>query len=110
MFGWWIVISKGHAEDAMVPKESILASWEVGVSGLSWLNDLVLEGKAKKLSDDCYPTRYEARASDVFPLVNSGNASATAHIGQIRDLKLQPERIKATSQDHVLTIDAWDQS
>lgn len=110
MLGWWIVISRGHAEDAMVPKESILASWKIGVSGLSWLNDLMIQGKAKKLSDGCYPSRYEARAADVLPLVDSDNAAPTTHMGQIRDLKLHPERIAATSPDHVLTIDAWDQS
>ena len=96
----------------MVSKDSILASWEVGVSGLRWLDDLVAQGKAVKLNGNGYPTRYEARAADVLPLVESGNVAPPNNKpwNPMGEIKLQPERIAATSPDQVLTIDGWDQS
>ena len=68
MLGWWITVSKGSiAED--LPQDATLASWEVGLGGLRWLDALVAAGRAQKLRGDGYPTRYEARAEFVLPLL-----------------------------------------
>lgn len=106
MMGWMVLVYPKSNEDAK------LASWEVGVSGLRWLDDLVAEGKAVKLNGNGYPTRYEARAADVLPLVESGSAVPPTNKPKdwIGALKLRPDNIAATSPDQVLVIDAWDQS
>ncbi len=106
MLGWMVLVYPKSNEDAK------LASWEVGVSGLRWLDDLVAQGKAKKLSGNGYSTRYEARAADVLPLVESGSVKSQSNKpwNPLREIKLQPERIAATSPEQVLTIDGWDQS
>ena len=106
MLGWMVLVYPKSNEDAK------LASWEVGVSGLRWLDDLVAEGKAVKLNGNGYPTRYEARAVDVLSLVESGNVAPPNNKpwNPMGEIKLQPERIAATSPDQVLVIDAWDQS
>lgn len=71
---------------------------------LSWLDDLVAKGKAVKLNDNGYPTRYEARAADVLPLVESGNVAPpnNKHWNPMGEVKLQPKRIAVTSPDQVL--------
>ena len=108
MLGWWITVTKGSSTDAL-PKDATLASWEVGLGGLRWLDELVAAGKAQKLRGDGYPTRYEGRAADVLPLV----AEVTARIDARHKLfppKLDHDEFAACPPDLVLTIDAWDQS
>lgn len=109
MLGWWIVVSQGQPDGVMIDKADTLASWEVGVSGLRWINDLVANGKAQKLRGDGYPNRYEALAADVLPLLDA----VTGRIDFTYKLfkpKFDRERIAGCSPDAVVTIDAWDQS
>ena len=49
MMGWMVLVYPKSNEDGK------LASWEVGVSGLRWLDALVAEGKAEKLNGNGYP-------------------------------------------------------
>lgn len=109
MMGWWIVVSQGQPDGVMIDKVDTLASWETGLSGLRWLNNLVASGKARKLRGDGYPNRYEARAADVLPLL----AEVTGRIDFTYKLfkpKFDRKRIAACPSDSVVTIDAWDQS
>ena len=109
MLGWWIVVSEGQPDDVMIDKANTLASWEAGLSGLRWLNDLVAAGKARKLRSDGYPNRYEARAADVWPLLDE----VTGRIDfshKLFKLQIDRQRLAACPPDLVLTIDAWDQS
>ena len=83
MLGWWITVSKGSiAED--LPQDATLASWEVGLGGLRWLDALVAAGRAQKLRGDGYPTRYEARAEFVLPLLDEvmGHPSVKLKMGR----------------------------
>lgn len=106
MLGWLIWVYPKSNEDGK------LASWEVGVSGLRWLDALVAEGKAEKLNSNGYPTRYEARADFVLPLLENGSLAPPTNKPQnwIGALKLNAENIAACTPDQVLVIDAWDQS
>ncbi|HHK7934327.1 MAG: hypothetical protein PHS77_12250 [Gallionellaceae bacterium] len=109
MLGWWIVVSEGQPDGVMIDKANTLASWEAGLSGLRWLNDLVADGKARKLRSDGYPNRYEARAADVWPLLDE----VTGRIDfshKLFKLQIDRQRLAACPPDLVLTIDAWDQS
>ena len=109
MLGWWIVISQGQPDGAMLDKESILASWEVGLGGLRWLDDLVADSKAQKLRGDGYPNRYQGKAADVLPLLDevTGKIDFTHKLFK---LKVERERMMACPPESVVTIDAWDQS
>ena len=105
--GWWITVTKGSIADEL-PEDATLASWEVGSGGLRWLDDLVVAGRAQKLRGDGFPTRYEARAADVLPLLDE----VTGRPGVKRKIfppKLDQAEITACPPDLVLTIDAWDQ-
>ncbi|MDW8319607.1 MAG: hypothetical protein RMN53_17410 [Anaerolineae bacterium] len=105
MLGWWIVVSEGQPDGVMIDKANTLASWEAGLSGLRWLDDLVAAGKARKLRSDGYPNRYEARAADVWPLLDE----VTGRIDSSH-IQIDRQRLAACPPDLVLTIDAWDQS
>jgi hypothetical protein len=74
MLGWWVIISTQSPEELnnstkKTFRDSILAQWEVGPFGLTWIEDLVKADKAVKLSDGGYPNRYTANAGDVLPLI-----------------------------------------
>lgn len=109
MLGWWITIISLPPEEAdkLIGREAtaphMLANWEVGTSGLRWLNDLVDAGKAKKLKNEGYPSRYVAKAADVLPFIETPKE-------WMRQLVHRPENIEKCSAETVLTIDAWDLS
>jgi hypothetical protein len=109
MLGWWITIKSLPPEqvDKLVGREEtapyMLANWEVGVSGLRWLEELVKAGKAQKLKNGSYPNRYVCQASDILPTIETPKE-------WMRHLVHRPENIAKCSAATVLTIDAWDLS
>lgn len=109
MLGWWIVIKSLPPEEAdkLVGKETsspyMLANWEVGTSGLRWLNELVDAGKAKQLKNGSYPNRYVCKAVDVLPFIETPKE-------WMKNLVHRPENIQKCSAETVLTVDAWDLS
>lgn len=131
MIGWWIVISTQTPEerdraDQEGRRVAILAQWEAGAEGIRWIERLAKEGKATKLSESGYPNRYTARAGDVFPLIEGGSIQPPKDgmwifgidkgeeyaqpPGWMGKVELHADRVAACPADHVLTIDAWDQS
>lgn len=82
MIGWWIVISTHSPEecdraDAKACRAAILAQWEAGAEGLRWIEKLVKQGKAAKVSGSGYPNRYISRAGDVLPLIEGGGIQSS---------------------------------
>lgn len=58
MLGWWFTVRLHTTEVALQDSEAhLLASWETGVSGLRWIEDLVAQGVAQQLSGRGYPNR-----------------------------------------------------
>lgn len=125
MIGWWIVVSTQRPEerdsaDQDSRRAAILAQWEAGAEGIRWVELLVEQGKAEKLSGGGYPNRYTALASDVLPAlgVEPPRPGGTLIIGDDYvmpsnwrgKIELHAERIEACAPDRRLTIDAWDQS
>ena len=124
MIGWWIVIStqtpeerSRHADDR---KASILATWEVGLGGLDWLDRLVARSVAQRIRSDGYPTIYLASAESVLPLLVDG---PPAHSGPmvigddyvttakwIGKVEMFADRMAACPGRQRLTIEAWDLS
>lgn len=125
MIGWWIVVSTQTPQerdqaDQDTRRAAILAQWEAGAEGIRWVEQLAEQGKAAKLSGSGYPNRYTAQARDVLPLLGVAPPAAggTLIIGDDYvmpsnwrgKIELHAERVAACPADHVLTIDAWDQS
>lgn len=125
MLGWFIIIStqtpeQRDASSSSPDKEGNLASWEAGIGGTDWLNELVKQGKAARLSFGGYPSRYTAAARDVFPLIASGPPAykGVPVIGDdyytpggwIGTATIDRDKIAQCPLDQQLTIDAWDQS
>jgi hypothetical protein len=131
MIGWWIIVSTQSPEerdnaDRDSSRAAILAQWEVGAGGLTWLASLVTSGKALQLATGAYPNRYTAKAADVLPLIKGGGIKSSRdgvwifgidegeEYAQSSDwmdkLEVHKERILACKTNQVLTIDAWDLS
>lgn len=123
MIGWWIVISTQTPEErrqAVDRKAFILATWEVGLGGLDWLEQLVAQGHAGRLRSDGYPNVYVAAAEVVQPLLEDG-PPAHRGLGVIGDDYVMPanwlgqvemhiDRIASCPSQQQLTIEAWDLS
>lgn len=120
MTGWWITVFQLTPEEldaALDPRSCrpfVLATWETGLGGIEWLEQLANDRQARRLLAEGYPCRYVAAARDVLPLLASGSPpfhGAKRMSGDwLRDVELHRERIAACSPDQVLTIDAWDRS
>lgn len=123
MIGWLIVIGQQSPEErdkAATRDKGILARWEVGLYGLTWLEELVKEGKADKILHNGYPMRYRALAKDVLPLIAEGpppykpfNIIGDDYISTgswVAELEMDKEKIEQCPPDFLLTIDAWDLS
>lgn len=110
MLMWWIrvlCLPPDEADNLIgydATARHMLASWEAGASGLRWLDNLVDAGKAKKLKNDGYPSRYVAKAANILPII------ATPKEWMQRHLVHRPENIAKCSASTILTIDAWDLS
>lgn len=131
MIGWGIVISTQTEEerelaDTETRRAALLAHWDAGGGGTSWLSALVSAGKAVQTGFGGYPQRYTALASDVLPLVENGGVTppddglwifgldeGEEYIqppGWISNLVIHHDRIKACPPDQQLAIEAWDLS
>jgi hypothetical protein len=122
MLGWEIFISRARPEGAkgQAGRDNLIASWMVGLYGLSWIEDLVAAGKATLLGGNGYPVRFQVSAGTLAGALASGvpahdsppvfgddyvlprGWTGTAHI----DL----ERLAALDPDEPLVVEAWDQS
>ncbi|MGW6913345.1 hypothetical protein ACWGB8_05915 [Kitasatospora sp. NPDC054939] len=114
MLGWWIVVSVRDLQDqdagVAADPSATLASWEVGIGGLDWLDELVAADKAEQQWYHGYPNRYTALAADVLPLLADGTPPGTGPADEHRRRALHPDRIAGCAADRPLTVDAWDQS
>lgn len=123
MIGWWIVISTQSPEErqqAVYRKAFILATWEVGIGGLDWLEQLVARRDARKIRSDGYPNVYIASAAVVLPLLVDGPPAhqGLAVIGDdyvlpanwLGKVKINADRMASCPAQHQLTIEAWDLS
>lgn len=90
-----------------------LASWETGVSGLRWIEDLVAQGIAQQLSGGGYSNRYLVPAGPVFRQLhnNMKNPSVPPKFSSVwQGGKFVPAAINACPENAQLVIEAWDQS
>jgi hypothetical protein len=124
MIGWWIVIStqtpeeRGRHDDDR--RDHILATWEVGLGGLDWIERLVAKSAAQKIRSDGYPNVYVASAETLVPLLADGPPAhdSAMVIGDdyvmppkwIGKVEMHRDRIDACLALQALTIETWDLS
>ena len=120
MLGWLIVV---RSRVPVVPAiattqdDTVLATWETGLGGTSWLDALVAVGTAKQERGGGYPNRFAVLASDLLPLLENGPPryarlpkAEDAELDAHRKFKIHRDKLAACSPDDVLTVEAWDQS
>ena len=120
MLGWLLIVrSRRPAASGIAAQldDTVLATWETGLGGTTWLEALVAAGKAKQERGGGYPNLYAALASDLLPLLENGPPRYArlpkvegAELDSPRMLKTYREKLAACSPDEVLTVEAWDQS
>jgi hypothetical protein len=124
MIGWYFVVASNTRDDRINDADaqaSILATWEVSVEGLDWIEELVGHGRASKLKGGGYPNLYTAKAGDVLPLLADGPPRVSRGMAIIGDdyvmpagwqaeVQMHADRIAVCPVDQQLTIEAWDLS
>lgn len=124
-----IVVYKQIAEARGVPlggKTHVLADWHAGGGFLDWLDELVSQGDAVKLSGDADPRRYASRARVLLPLITENRirpgTGAAWLLGRrlkeewpmlpdlIGEINIRPANLMNCSPDTLLSIEAWFQS
>ncbi|KXU39249.1 hypothetical protein AXE65_09230 [Ventosimonas gracilis] len=132
MLGWWIVISTLSPEEMDIPRDNTatLAHWEVSIGGIDWLDQLTRQGKAQQLRKDGYPSRWQARAEVILPLLEKGKLYVEysnpeppissmdegeeyvrpKRVHWFDEITQYPDRIAACNSEQMLTIDVWDLS
>ncbi|MDR6521632.1 hypothetical protein J2789_004319 [Variovorax paradoxus] len=121
MIGWYLAVYQQTPIERLAShdRSTLLASWEVGIGGLAWLDELVAGGKAERLSKGGYPSRYTARAKDILPLIADGPPRREGPLVGADDVKppgwksqfrIEQPQFAACPPEQILTIDAWDQS
>jgi hypothetical protein len=116
MLGWWFTV-RLHTETewSTLPDRDKyqLASWETGVSGIRWIEKLVTNGEAEKLSGNAYPNRHQLRAAHVLKTLQDHMQVATTGNTPTADwhnARFVADVINTCPPDAMLVVEAWDQS
>jgi hypothetical protein len=116
MMGWWFTVRlhPNMGSNTLADQDRpLLASWETGVSGLRWIEELVAQRVAQKTHAGGYPNRYLVPAAPVLRQLQQNMqtpASPPKTSSDWRDGKFVPAAINACPVDAQLEIEAWDQS
>lgn len=113
MLGWKIYIKK--------EPDNLIASWQVGLGGLAWIDELIKAGLIKDLGGNGYPNKYSARAEVILPKIypnppehmNSIPVMGDDYIlsgNDTWDVKFEEVEIMKCRSEDTLMIEAWDMS
>jgi hypothetical protein len=115
MLAWEVFVFS----DKAAKSEDLIVRWMTSVLGLSWLDQLVEEGKASDLGGNGYPNRYSITAGVLFPILNKGlpkNHSPqvfgddyvlpAAWNGEL----IWKQKPEAYAPETLLFLNVWDQS
>ena len=101
---------------------SPVASWDTGLFGTSWLEDLVSEGKARELTnqDSVLNFTYAVASGVLMPIIRSGipRPGNPVVIGDdyvmpanwLGNLTIDGEKVSSFSDETELIVDVWDMS
>ena len=98
-----------------------MASWEVGVEGLDWLEAVIAQGAAVKLQRGGCPNLYQTSAGPVLDMLQNGPPPVACGMPIIGDdyvmpagwrdqVKLLIDRMGRCPNDYQLVSEAWDLS
>jgi hypothetical protein len=113
---WWVLVDPRTPEERDASQEkgpgAVLASWEVSLFGMRFLDDLVKEGRARQHSFNGYPNRYTVPAGDFVPFIVNGPPVVDwgPNKGWTSRVTIHRDELLALPADHMLTVDVWDQS
>ena len=72
MLGWWITVFS----DTDRQEPHLIASWECGIGGAGWLDELCQAGRAVQTENNGgYPDVYQTQAKNVVPWLLDGKIS-----------------------------------
>lgn len=117
MLGWQVFVNKEF--ESNTAGQSML-SWEAGLDGLSWLDELVKQGLAQDLGGSGYPNKYSGLASIILPQVVPSILSCDGKLVIGDDyvlestengkIKINKSKIDSCKPDEQLIIEIWDMS
>jgi hypothetical protein len=129
MLGWGINIYRTNLRDTpdhwrvreVFVEECELASWDVGLGGIDWLEELVRLDKATLLGRNSgYPVSYQSTAGVILPIIAAGVPRGTNPpvIGDEYampeswrgEVTIKPKILSRCRSDSLLLIHAWDLS
>ncbi|WP_314310434.1 hypothetical protein [Kingella denitrificans] len=130
MLGWWITVFS----DADRQEPHLIASWECGIGGADWLDELCQAGHAVQTENNGgYPNVYQTQAKHVAPWLLDGKISPDGRLpapaelsvfmegdnGETAPMELygyrplelrRPELLRGLPPEAVLTIRMFDLS
>ena len=128
MLGWEISVFNSKEDktpDKVMDLEPfydqyLIASWSVGMGGLDWIDDLCKNGMAEDLGGNGYPKRYRVAAKYVLAAMSSEDKSGKnplvigedyiMPINWSSGVKVNVANLAPVEPEHLLLIEAWDQS
>ena len=130
MLGWWITVFS----DTDRQEPHLIASWECGIGGAGWLDELCQAGRAVQTENNGdYPDVYQTQAKNVAPWLLDGKISPDGRLpapaelsvfiegdnGETAPMELygyhplelrRPELLRGLLPEAVLTIRMFDLS
>jgi hypothetical protein len=124
MLGWIISIYRKKSRltlpaTAKSVQGEQLATWQSGLWGLQWMDELVESGKGIQLQRGGYPNLYTGRSKDILPRISDPPDVHTSWFCGPYDLAgdgwegrtvIDATAIARCSPDEWLIIQAWDES
>jgi len=101
-------------------KDATLATWETGLGGLDWVEELARRGRAVSLGGNGYPFRFVLTAAELRPILETGLPRPTgpAVVGDdyfkpadwLGRAKINLPALRQLDPSDLLVVEAWDQS
>jgi hypothetical protein len=117
MLGWQVFVNKESEADTAGQS---MMSWHTGVSGLSWLDELVRQGLVEDLGGSGYPNKYSCTASILLPQIMPSMPSYDEKLvigddyvldgTENQSIKINKSKIDTCKPSDQLIIEIWDMS
>ena len=102
------------------PEARALATWQTGINGMDWLEELVAKGIGADLGGNGYPNTYEMPAGVMLAILANGipkhggpTVAGDDYVlprGWTGNASIDLERLRSMEPSEILIVEAWDQS
>lgn len=120
MLGWEFFVSRQVEASQDATKKPSLASWQTGLGGTQWLDDLVAGGVGSDLGGNGYPNRYTIPTGALLAIIGNGIPKHTGPLvigddyvtppGWTGPVRIDIAGLRALDPREMLLVEAWDQS